>query len=69
MCMGTIVLVCTSIPDLTVELEWVHGYRSDDSRNNLRYNADGEIVYIAAGVGITYNQDAHTQRCALPLLC
>ena len=47
---------------MELELEWIHGYRSDDSRNNVRYNADGEIVYIAAGVGIAYNQVTHKQR-------
>jgi hypothetical protein len=51
-----------SAPDVALELEWVHGYRSEDSRNNLRYNADGEIVYVAAGVGICYQQDTHKQR-------
>jgi hypothetical protein len=46
-----------------LELEWIHGYRSDDTRNSVRYNADGDIVYTAAGVGIAYNQETHQQRC------
>ena len=52
----------SSPPDVGIELEWVHGYRSDDCRNNVRYNADGEIVYCAAGVGIAYSQEKHQQR-------
>jgi len=35
-----------------LSLEWIHGYRADDCRNNLRYNKDGDIVYHAAAVGI-----------------
>jgi hypothetical protein len=42
-----------SPPDADLELEWVHGYRSQDSRNNLRYSSDGRIVYHAAALGIT----------------
>ena len=33
-----------TIPEDELHLRWVHGYRSLDSRNNLRYTAKGELV-------------------------
>ncbi len=61
MCDCVCFAVC-SPPDVGIELEWVHGYRSDDARNNVRYNYEGDIVYPAAGVGIAYSPSTHTQR-------
>ncbi|CAM9091671.1 unnamed protein product, partial [Phaeothamnion confervicola] len=42
----------SAAPGNDLELEWVHGYRSHDCRNNARYGANGEIVFHAAAVGI-----------------
>jgi microtubule-associated protein-like 6 len=39
-------------PDASLTLEYIHGYRCHDARNNLRYTATGQIVYHAAGTGI-----------------
>ena len=39
--------------DLT--LEHVHGYRGFDTRNNVHYIADGDIVYHTAATGIVLN--------------
>lgn len=33
-----------------------------DTRNNLRYNKEGDIIYHAASVGIVLNQGLNTQR-------
>ena len=49
-------------PDVTIELERVHGVRCEDVRNNVWYNHRGEIVYMAANVAIVYNLDANKQR-------
>ncbi|KAH9137683.1 hypothetical protein LEN26_005631 [Aphanomyces euteiches] len=49
-------------PELSIDLEWVYGYQSELSRNNVRYNADGHIVYHAAAVGIIYNCETNTQK-------
>lgn len=38
------------IQELT--LDFIHGYRGFDTRNNLHYLPEGEIVYHAAGAGI-----------------
>lgn len=49
-------------PNANLDLEFVHGYRCHDTRNNLRYTADGNIVYHTAAVGIHYNKESHTQQ-------
>lgn len=45
-----------------MELEWVHGYRCRDSRNNIGFLIDGSIAYHAAALGIVYNPSEHSQR-------
>jgi microtubule-associated protein-like 6 len=42
-------------PDASLKLEHIYGYRCHDARNNLRYTANGQICYHAAGVGIVLN--------------
>lgn len=49
-------------PDIHAQLEWVHGYRAHDMRNNLWYTNRGEIVYPAASVGVVFNRERHQQR-------
>ena len=36
--------------------------RISDSKNSLRYNEDGHIVFIAATYGIIYNRDNQVQQ-------
>ncbi|XP_046338524.1 echinoderm microtubule-associated protein-like 6 isoform X1 [Haliotis rufescens] len=52
----------SSGPTDSLRLEFVHGYRGYDCRNNLFYTQNGEIVYHVASVGIVYNKEKHTQR-------
>lgn len=40
----------------------MYGYRCYDTRDNLRYNSNGEIVYHTAGCGIVLNQHKKTMR-------
>ena len=47
-------------PSIGLELEWVHGYRSRDSRNNIGVLTDGTIAYHAAALGIVYDPAQHT---------
>ena len=49
-------------PSNQLELEFIHGYRTHDTRNNLRYTSNGDIVYHTAAVGIVYNKESHEQR-------
>ena len=47
------------VQDLT--LEHVHGYRGFDTRNNVHYLTEGEIVYHTAATGIVFNPKNGTQ--------
>ena len=49
-------------PNVNLELQWVHGYRTRDSRNNIGIMADQTIVYHAAALGIGYDPVNHQQR-------
>eukprot|EP01119_Soliformovum_irregulare_P013844 TRINITY_DN3722_c0_g1_i1.p1 TRINITY_DN3722_c0_g1~~TRINITY_DN3722_c0_g1_i1.p1 ORF type:complete len:1927 (-),score=428.61 TRINITY_DN3722_c0_g1_i1:16-5796(-) len=49
-----------SIPDL--KLKFVYGYRAHDSRNNLFYVSDNEIVYHVAGTGVVMDTTKKSQR-------
>uniref|UniRef100_A0A8C2DMQ0 EMAP like 6 n=1 Tax=Cyprinus carpio TaxID=7962 RepID=A0A8C2DMQ0_CYPCA len=49
-------------PHCQLRLEWIHGYRGHQCRNNLYYTAGKEIVYFVAGVGVVYNTREHTQK-------
>ena len=48
--------------DVDLTVEWVHGYRSFDCRNNLRYSAAGAIVFHAASLGVVYSKSLGKQR-------
>jgi WD40 repeat protein len=41
-------------PDRKLTIDWVHGFRAFDSRSNLVYNKEGDIVYPVAGLCVTY---------------
>ena len=49
-------------PSVNIELEWVHGYRSYDTRSNLRYCSNGDFVYFVSTIGVVYNKKRHEQR-------
>ncbi|CAM9871632.1 unnamed protein product, partial [Discosporangium mesarthrocarpum] len=50
-----------------LELEWVHGYRGRDSRNNAAYagSAGGRAVYTAGSVGVSLDLTNKTQSFQL----
>ena len=48
--------------DVDLNLQWIHGYRAYDCRNNVRYSAAGLIVYSAAAVGVVYSKSAGKQK-------
>lgn len=43
-------------PNASLELKWAHGFRSWDTRGNLKYTASGDVVFTTAGVGVVYNK-------------
>lgn len=50
-----------SKPDEDYKLSYVFGYRAEDSRNNVYYNTDGNIVYMTACLGVILNKEDNTQ--------
>ena len=49
-------------PDNNLTLKWAHGFRSFDTRGNLRYAADGSVVFTTAGVGVVQDVQGQTQE-------
>lgn len=57
-------------PSAVLDLEWVHGYSAQCSRNSLRYcqttsaasTGKGDIVYPAAALGVVYDPATRKQR-------
>lgn len=49
-----------SPPDVRYDLEYVYGYRCEDSRQNLYFNQNGEAVYMTAALGVILNKDTNT---------
>jgi len=36
-------------------IDWVYGYRSEEARMNVQYNAEGNAVYPTAALGVVLN--------------
>eukprot|EP00163_Fabomonas_tropica_P034258 TRINITY_DN93_c0_g1_i1.p1 TRINITY_DN93_c0_g1~~TRINITY_DN93_c0_g1_i1.p1 ORF type:complete len:2052 (-),score=797.91 TRINITY_DN93_c0_g1_i1:729-6884(-) len=49
-------------PKEMLEIDFIHGYRGFDTRDNMFYNPEGKIVYHAAAAGIVYDPKTHTQK-------
>ena len=47
---------------MNLDIGYVYGYRSYDTRDNVRYNSQGEIVYHTAACGIVLNKNKNTMR-------
>ena len=50
-----------SKPDTTYALEYVYGYRCQDSRQNVYYNPDGNVCYMTACLGVILDKPSNTQ--------
>lgn len=48
-------------PEKYLRLQYVNGYRCEDSRQNLFYSASGEAVFMSAALGIVHNIQNNTQ--------
>jgi len=51
-----------SKPDETYEIDFVHGYKSDLTRQNLYYNTNQQCVYMTAALGIVLDTENRTQQ-------
>lgn len=55
-------MIDSSAPNVRIDLEWVHGYTSHRSAantrvsNNLVYNADRQVVYHTAALGVVLSR-------------
>lgn len=49
-------------PHVQASIDWVHGYKGHKAKNNVKYLVDGSIAYHAAGLGLVYNPEEHSQR-------
>jgi microtubule-associated protein-like 6 len=45
-------------PENNLELKWAHGFRSFDTRGNLKYTSENKVLFTTAGVGVV--QDTNT---------
>ena len=50
------------LPEDTLKLEFVHGYRAHDVRANLAYDARGCLVFPAAALGVVMDPKTRMQR-------
>ena len=48
-------------PETNLDLKFAHGYRCKDSRGNVKYASDGNIVYPCAALGVVHNKNTGTQ--------
>lgn len=51
-----------SPPDVTYQLEYVYGYRAEDSRMNCFYNKKGNVCYMTAALGVILDQGSNKQK-------
>ncbi|XP_010766444.1 echinoderm microtubule-associated protein-like 6, partial [Notothenia coriiceps] len=49
-------------PEEGLRLQFVHGYRGFDCRNNLFYSQTGELLFHVAAVAVVYDRLKHSQR-------
>ncbi len=49
-------------PNQSLDINYVYGYRSYDTRSNLKYNINNDVVYHTAGCGIVLNKLKNTQK-------
>ena len=50
-----------SPPDVNYKLDYVYGYRCEDSRQNVYFNASGKAVYMTAALGVILDPRSNTQ--------
>jgi microtubule-associated protein-like 6 len=54
--------ISDSVPDTSLTLDWVYGFSAQDSRNNIYFSNNGEVVFFAAGTAVAYDIQSDTQK-------
>ena len=49
-------------PNIEYKLHYVYGYRCADTRQNVFFNNEGLLIFMAAAVGVQLNTSSNTQR-------
>lgn len=49
-------------PEGKLELKYAHGFRSFDTRGNLKYINQNEIAFTTAALGVVLNKSTNTQK-------
>jgi microtubule-associated protein-like 6 len=49
-------------PDIHLQLEWVHGMNTKQSKGSVTYTGEGDLVYPAGCLGIVTDLESGTQR-------
>ena len=49
-------------PAAWLDLDYVYGFRCFDSRNNIKFTQNGELVYPTAAIGITLDTHKNQQK-------
>ena len=52
----------TSVPDMSLMLDYVYGYEAQRMRNNVRYTSTGELVYTISTLGVVLNPVSRSQN-------
>jgi hypothetical protein len=50
-----------SPPDVSYTLDYVYGYRCEDSRQNVFFNSASQAVYMTAALGVILDPATNTQ--------
>ena len=50
------------VPDVTLRLEYAYGFRCQEMRQSVKYNASSEVVYICSTLGVTVNRSSKVQN-------
>lgn len=59
---GQTIIKRSQTPSQTLDINYVYGYRSYDTRSNLKYNSNSDVVYHTAACGIILNKLKNSQK-------
>ena len=54
-------VVNPAIPDVSLKLTYVHGFRSQDMRSQVCYNSDGDVIFVSSSFGVAMSKSTGAQ--------